>query len=387
MLMAAVFFTGLVGISFAVQGDNLVNVKAELQAAAGKDVPGPVYVELGWSRELVDVGPVKGGHGSLHLAGGLDLHRGEEATSPEEVILDGKGGEIALYRAGGAPVVTVGEGVTLFLRNIILTGREDNNAALIKVSGYGAKLVLEDGAVIRNNTNNGGRYEAGGIVVEDGGKLEMTGGEISGNSGTGPGSSGGVYATGVFTMTGGTISGNNGAYGGGVGMGIEKAVFEMKGGRISGNSALYGGGGVYLDKCDFKMKDGEISGNNAVHGAGVLTRAVFEMSGGTINNNTAEFLGGGVYATRNFVMLGGTISENRSISGGGVYTSPKGRIEKREGGIIYGEGSLLGNTASDGRGHAVLAALGGKMRNNDADTGDNLDSGMDAGWYLVTMND
>jgi hypothetical protein len=377
VLVIVLLLTGILVISFTMHGNDLVSVSAELRAAAGKD--GPVYVTLDGGQARLEVGPDKPGKGVSHLAGGLDLHRGEEPNSPAEVMIDGTGAEIVLERAGGAPVLCVGEGVTLFLRNITFTGREDNNAPLIRVSGAGAKLVLEDGAVIRDNAN-GAANEAGGIVVGIGGRLEMTGGEIRGNRGTGRVSSGGVYAVGDFILTGGTISENRGIYGGGVGM--NKSRFEMRGGTISGNDARYGGGGVYMDQSGFEMSGGTIRGNNAVNGGGVMARSAFEMNGGNISGNGALVMGGGVYATANFEMRGGTIEGNSSVIGGGVYTAVKGRIEKTGGGIIYGTGSLMGNTATGGSGHAVYAAGGGKMRNAGADTGDSLDSGTDAGWYL-----
>jgi hypothetical protein len=378
VLVMGLLLTGLLTVSFTTQGKNLVSAKAWIEAAAKTNGTGSVYVELVGKKERVEVGKEGPGFGVLHLAGGLELHRGYDPSSPAEVIIDGKGVEIVLNRAGGVPLISVGEGVTLILRDITFTGRGDNNAALIKVSGEGAKLVLEEGAVIRNN-GNGAEYEAGGIVVGFGGTLEMTGGEISGNTGTGTGSSGGVYAVGAFTMSGGRISGNRGGYGGGVGM--DKSRFEMRGGTISDNLAHYGGGGVYLDKSDFEMEGGRISGNQAVNGAGVLARAGFEMSGGEISGNRASVKGGGVYTTRSFEMRGGMISGNTAVTGGGVYTASKGRIEKTEG-IIYGTGSMLANTASSGHGHAVYVALGEKLRNVDADVGDRLDSGTDRGWYL-----
>jgi hypothetical protein len=377
LVIVLVVLTGILVVSFTGQEHDLVSAKSALEAAAGNE--GPVYVALGGGQERLEVGPDRPGKGVSHLAGGLDLHRGEEPNSPAEAIIDGKGAEIILERAGGAPVICVGEGVTLFLRNITITGRKDNNAPLVRVSGAGAKLVLEDGAVIRNNSNDRAN-EAGGIVVGIGGSLEMAGGEIRGNRGTGRISSGGVYAAGDFILTGGTISGNRGGYGGGVYM--NKSRFEMRGGTISGNAARYGGGGVYMDKSGFEMRGGTISGNQAVDGGGVLARAAFEMNGGMISGNSATVMGGGVYVTGSFEMRGGTIGGNDAVIGGGVYTAVKGRIEKAGGGMIYGTGSLMGNTATGGSGHAVYVAGGGKMRNSGVVTGDRLDSGTDAGWYF-----
>jgi hypothetical protein len=142
-----------------------------------------------------------------------------------------------------------------------------------------------------------------GVIVDAGGKLVMSDGEISGNYGRMSGDFyGGVSVYGSFIMSGGKIS-NNIAYFSGGGVFVNRGgSFTMSGGTITGNKVGYDdfngwkygtGGGVRVD-----------SGSS------------FKMSGGTITGNTAE-LGGGVYVnTGSFSMTGGTISGN---TGGNIY--------------------------------------------------------------------
>jgi parallel beta-helix repeat protein len=213
------------------------------------------------------------------INGGLVLTAA--TNSPAAVTLDGGGKTIPLATGNTGSVITVGDGVTLTLRNITFVGSAGNDKPLISVAA-GGKLVLEKGAVI---TGNG----ASGVSVSGAaGKLVMKGGAISGNTGTGVA----VGADGVFELSGGTISGNKTANaGGGVSVaGTGKLV--MTGGTISGNTASGNGGGVYLDSGSFtKQSGGTIYGigegalaNTAGSGNGY---AAYAVSGGKKRNLTA----------------------------------------------------------------------------------------------------
>jgi hypothetical protein len=146
------------------------------------------------------------------------------ANSPVNVVIDGGGRELAVF-------LTVGNDITLTLRNMTLLGVVPNNPnsdeVVVESTGH---LILEDGVVIGNHSivSNGG-----GVMVN--GKLTMRGGTISGNTTAANG--GGVYvgATGTFTMQGGTVSGNTAAANGG-------GVYVENGGTfIKTGGTIYGG--------------------------------------------------------------------------------------------------------------------------------------------------
>jgi hypothetical protein len=224
-------------------------------------------------------------------------------------------------------------------------------------------FIMESGTISYNEAASSG----GGVGM--GNSFTMKGGTISYNVSKGQG--GGDVSMwnpgyGLFTMEGGTISNNTATAGTGNGGGVyvEGANFDMDASAIIKSNMAKQGGGVYVSGAEepyFNMKDGTISDNTAiVSGGGVYGHgnSIFTMKGGTISGNKAEGTtasngGGGGYGdgSSNFTMEGGIIRLNTALNGGGVYmasgifhkTVPSGA----PGGIIYGTGDSLANTATD----------------------------------------
>jgi hypothetical protein len=259
---------------------------------------------------------------------GLRLDRD---NSPAEVTINGGNQTVRLTGdpvKKPAPLITVGDGVTLTLRNIAFRGLSNNNAPLILVAD-GGTLVLKPGAVITGNTNSDG---TGGVVVESGGSLIMDGGTVSKNKAAGGNNGGGVRVDpgGIFTMNSGIIGGNDAQSGGGV---YVEGSFIMCDGTISNNKANGNddyngyGGGVYMTGGTFSMMSGTISDNSANNiGGGVqINGAAFAIYGGAIISGNEAKNGGGVYTNGSFKIDSGLIKENRvktpDSTGGGVYVS------------------------------------------------------------------
>jgi hypothetical protein len=149
---------------------------------------------------------------------GLTLYNqpvdGKEKNSPAEITIEGNRAIVKLGgEPSGHPLITVGNGVKLTLRDITFKGLSANTAPLIKVE-KGGKLIMDSGAVITENCNADGN--GGGVLVEDGGIFEMREGKIHNNKAE---NGGGVYIDSHTTksiMYGGEISGNTAMYGGGV---------------------------------------------------------------------------------------------------------------------------------------------------------------------------
>jgi hypothetical protein len=122
----------------------------------------------------------------------------------------------------------------------------------------GGTLVLDNGAVVRENLTRSG-------VTVIGGMLEMRdGSSVTENGDSGIWMKG---AGGKFTMNGGTISGNDAAgEGGGVAMIGTNNEFIMTGGTISGNTASHGGG-LYLQS-GITLEGSPQIGTNKASGAG-----------------------------------------------------------------------------------------------------------------------
>jgi hypothetical protein len=256
-------------------------------------------------------------------------------SCPSYVLINGHNRVLKLQNSG-APLITVGAGVTLILQNITLEGVADNNAPLLEVQP-GGNLTLGTGAVVTHNTSTG---NTGGVFV-NGGSLVMSDGAII--SKMSAQQAGGVLIdrNGRFSMNGGTIGGDNGdgniASGirSGGGVLVNKGFFDMGGGLIQSNSTTeaYSSGGVCVNGTGiFNMYNGTIKDNNAAAkesggGVGVLYsddnenfeydgRGTFNLYNGTIQGNSAQAKssGGGVYTNGTFFMRGGLITGNTTAA-------------------------------------------------------------------------
>ena len=238
-----------------------------------------------------------------------------------------------------------------------------NNSIVLCLNGHSIKMNTNDTAISvgaggtftlcdckGNGTITHGKqadgtttYTGTGVSVSSGGKFNMYGGTITGNTLGDYGEGGGVHVeyAGTFNMYGGTVTENSAPSGGGVSV-ERNGTFNMYGGTISNNTAgVYGGGGVYVYiNGKFTMSNGSISYNEAdgCSGGGVYVydsdsgSGTFTMTGGIINNNTSS-QGGGVYLEKvsegsgsTFIMEGGSITQNTANytgngAGGGVYVA------------------------------------------------------------------
>jgi hypothetical protein len=212
-------------------------------------------------------------------------------------------------------------------------------------------------------SGNRGTDEGGGVRMGSNTVFDMRGGKIRNNS-VFPAlyyqtyaSGGGVLVSGgTFNMSGGEISGNTGTYGAGIFSDSPGAIINMSGGRISSNN----GAGVQINRGTFTMTGGKINGNSAggidyYHTEGYS--GTFNMSGGFISGNTYNRGGGGVHFSRSgdcFNMSGGRISNNDapgSYGGGGVYFQLGGTFTMTGGAIIK-------NTISSGSGRGTALNVG-----------------------------
>jgi hypothetical protein len=263
-----------------------------------------------------------------------------ELNSPANVTIDGRHRVLKISSPG--TLLTVGERVSLTLRNMTLIGDDANNAPLVKVLS-GGRLILEGVTLQENQTtgNAGGAWVNGGaLVMEQGSAIKrMTVTEISSSNPLYQ--AGGVFIdnNGRFTMNGGIIGGENSA----------------DGNTVSTNES---GGGVNVYDGGFDMYGGTIRYNtcNKVGGGGVFVQeGFFNQYGGTIKENTASDGAGGVYISESAASPGGTFTMDgaeafiegntasggsNGRSGGGVYVSYYGTFTMRN-------GTIQGNTARD----------------------------------------
>ena len=248
-------------------------------------------------------------------------------------------------------------GATLVLNEgVFITGFQ--NAIIVN---FEDSLVTLNGAIIKDFTEIG-------VSLDEGAKLIMNKGEISGKAAIN------VHFWGVFLD--------------------HNAEFIMNGGTISGSNTGDTCGVIVNSSAAFTMNGGKITGNKYEIGAGVMNEGTFIMTGGEISGNAAERAGGGVYSSghdASITMTGGTITGNSAKLGGGVYNANfEESVFKKTGGTITGIDDVNGNRASEA-GHAVISdhnARGGanpafNVRNSTADPGIPMDSLIDypdGGW-------
>ena len=176
------------------------------------------------------------------------------------------------------------------------------------------------GYIAGGTGSDAGSYSAGGGVYVSGGSFTMEAGVIIGNRAD---CGGGVYNNGTFTMTGSaSVIGNvSTSYGGGV---CNYGALAIKGGEISRNTASGSGssGGVY-NRGTFTMDQGRIANNQAAYGGVLHYYGTFTMTGGTIAGNLGTDVGG-------MLAMGGEFR----ISGSPVIEDNDGTIAKNAGVLI-----------------------------------------------------
>ena len=188
----------------------------------------------------------------------------------------------------------------------------------------GDVIAVSGGAITGGNSAEVG----GAILVNSGAVFTMNGGNIVGNK-TQYSNGGALNATGACTLNSGNICGNF-AGGGSAGQGNGGALylngggsFEMNGGTMSFNTANRFGGCATTNS-GFTMNGGSIAYNKAVTatgGAFDLGNSTFTMNSGEIKGNISSGVGGAMNAyssTAKIYLLGGSITQNISQSGGSV---------------------------------------------------------------------
>ena len=286
-----------------------------------------------------------------------------EDTSSDALSEQGKvtGGNISdLSGGGGAMKIKKGGTFTLNGGNLCENKANDRGGAIFNEG----TLIMNGGGICNNTTTgNGGGVSNFGVFI-------MNGGEIVGNKAADAG--GGVYnygntfsisGPGSFTMNGGKISQNTGKWGGG----IQSSGSLTVNGEVSDNTAWFGGGihsedkgqvvsrvviqnsakiknnsafndsdggsggGIYFQDGTLQIQGGSISNNSSRYGGGIYAQSTDEymsqsktasvnISGGSIAGNTAEKYGGGLDIwNTNLTMTDGEISLNNGLWGGGIH--------------------------------------------------------------------
>lgn len=284
---------------------------------------------------------------------GITLKRnidiGSTLTVNRTVTLDLNG--CVLKMTGGGSVIKVESGGNLTIADSNTSTPHNFNPDYKDSAWYIDMWKLDDsgsetvsGGVITGGSSDYAHNDGGGVLVNAGGTLTMTGGSIVGCSAIGLG--GGVrlaYDSAIgknstFTMTGGSIIGCAAKNGGGVSISPGCTFTMGSGSEIRNCNAQSGGGGVGISALwnsniigRFIMNGGTIRTCTGLYSGGVDNSGSFIMSGGTIKasiSTTTQYASsGGVRNDNQFTMTGGTIGDPTNPNdASSVYNTSSQRV-------------------------------------------------------------
>lgn len=236
---------------------------------------------------------------------------------------------------GRGPVLTVGAGELTVKGLALLRGQGVINNATLTLDGvtvaYNASPVAggirNAGTLsVLNSTivSNVSLEENGGGILSTSGSVTVRNSSVIGNTANGQegnGFGGGIYANGTLTLVDSLVSSNESRYGGGVALG--GGTLEMLRTTVSGNRGEFGAG-VYVGRATAEIVAGAINGNQGDLGGGLYALGTVTLDEVRLAQNRAlgaYGFGGGVLSNGGQITIdGGTISENESTNGGGIYS-------------------------------------------------------------------
>ena len=281
----------------------------------------------------------------ITLKGDIDI--GSTLTVNRTVTLDLNGNVLKMTGRGSVIKVESGGNLTIADSNAstphnFYPDYKDSawHIDMWKLDDSGSETV--SGGVITGGSSDYAHNDGGGVLVNAGGTLTMTGGSIVGCSAIGLG--GGVrlaYDSAIgknstFTMTGGSIIGCAAKNGGGVSISPGCTCTMGPGSEIRNCNAQSGGGGVDISALwnsniigRFIMNGGTIRTYTGLYSGGVDNSGSFIMSGGTIKASisTQYASSGGVRNDNQFTMTGGTIGDPTNLNdASSVYNTSSQRV-------------------------------------------------------------
>ena len=306
----------------------------------------------------------------ITLKGNIDI--GSTLTVNRTVTLDLNG--CVLKMTGGFSVIKVESGGNLTIQDSNKTTQHKFNPQCKDLVWYIDMWKLDDngseivsGGVITGGGGDFAHSDGGGVLVNAGGTLTMTGGSIVGCSAVDLG--GGVHLaydsaigkSSTFTLTGGSIIGCAAKSGGGVSISPGCTFTMGSGSEIRNCNALSGGGGVDISALwnsniigRFIMNGGTIRTCTGLYGGGVYNSGSFIMSDGTIKasiSTTQYTSSGGVWNDNQFTMTGGTIGDpDNPDDASSVYntSSQKTTLTINSNAKIYTDVTNVGILNADG---------------------------------------
>ncbi len=302
--------------------------------------------------------------------------------SLRQAILDASSGDTIAFASGVTGKITLTSGELSIAKNLtisgpgasILTVSGDSTSRVFDIrSCYGRHIRPDHHGRQRcvrhrhpNDHYGGGIYNTGTLTLTDStvsGSSAQYGGGIFDNIGT-------------LTLIDSTITQNHAADGGGNGGGISidnGGVVNLTGSQITQNSAGYGGGIDCSVGTTVTLTDSTVSGNaaSAAIGGGIRNQGSLYLYSSTISGNQAATNGGDIDNQGNLTAIDSTIAFGTAASvsgfGGGITNS---------GTMTLTDSIVAGNSAFSGGG--IYNSNFGMVTLNDSTVANNTDANFTA---------
>ena len=313
------------------------------------------------------------GAGTVAISGDVTID-GNMATGAA-----GSGGGV--FNFGGVLTIT-GATISNNMANRAGGGVEDFGDADDDTDVTLTNVTLSGNSIATANPGNGGGLHSGG------GEIVVVGGSVTGNTAT---EGGGLWASGSLDVSGGTvIDGNSGtgpaADNGGGGLYNEGGTMTVSGATITNNTAsgtAGSGGGILNAGGTLSVTGGLIQFNTANRAGGGIEDAggTVTLTQVTVNGNfiatAAPGNGGGLHSGGgNVTVIGGEITRNTAVEGGGLWSNKTLTLLPDADGVstrlIFNEAT--GDDATQGGG-GIYAESGAAVTGTDAVIGWNRATG------------
>ena len=209
----------------------------------------------------------------------------------------------------------------------------------------------------------------GGLLLQSGGFAVIENGSVIRDNVAGTGG-GGIVTFAPLTIIDSTVSGNTSSSGGG-GIFVSAGATTLTRTVVADNTSGSGGGGLLVFADTLTITDSSVTGNTASgEGGGIAVGATtaLEMRGTTIAANSAA-AGGGIHLRGPAVIVDSTLSGNRADVGGG------GGIRLVDATATITNSTISGNTTAEAGGGietvltATVTLLNSTVANNEAISG------------------